>query len=383
MVAATLPWQAALAADEGSLDNIWSEQGQRPQQQQAATSGAPSGTAAPMCTVEELKKSPLVQKGGWSGIGPFKAGDDANDMADAYGNHLRMMVSGDRVTAAELLLLKDKPGNQDLLDLQMAADYLLEAVGTKAKKIARVNADMEKSKQSILFKSDSAPVSLFAGRTLVSLGRQPGQGADRWIYSIRVNSRDVSADVLKSVATGSGTAPVPGGSAETPIATSVPETVPIKPTNPPPTTATTSDTLKDQFAGVLQAWQKTKKKVVRERHLEDLNQALSGKALARQSDAIKWLINNHKYYEMTPQGITVYHYTELSPGTKYSVIAQVKEASKLIDEPSGKVIKEASDSYKVNYTIEKIDDRWLITDSAIVPAAVPATQKAQSGKDSH
>lgn len=93
---------------------------------------------------------------------------------------------------------------------------------------------------------------------------------------------------------------------------------------------------------------------------------LSGRALVRQTDAIKWLQANKKYYDMNPRSVVVDRFNELTKGQKYAVYAQVKESSKYMDEPTGQVIKDSEDTYNVNYTIEKSGDKWLISDSAIV-----------------
>ncbi len=95
---------------------------------------------------------------------------------------------------------------------------------------------------------------------------------------------------------------------------------------------------------------------------------LAGKALIRQTDAVKWLVNNHKYYEMNPKGVVVDQFAALAPAKKYMVAAQVHEAYKFIDEPTGKVLKEVDDVNKVNYTIEKnrrqvANHRFRFTDS--------------------
>src|SRR5271155_4379899 len=100
---AVLNLPAARAADDaGSLENIWAEQGQHPQQAQssAESAGVPAvGAAAPMCSVDDLQKSALALKGGWPGIGPFKAGDEGpNNLVDPSGNHLRLTVLGGKVT---------------------------------------------------------------------------------------------------------------------------------------------------------------------------------------------------------------------------------------------------------------------------------------------
>ncbi|CAN5260702.1 hypothetical protein BH10CYA1_BH10CYA1_51530 [soil metagenome] len=194
---------------------------------------------------------------------------------------------------------------------------------------------------------------------------------------------------------------------ETPKTTTVtvPQTTPIKiasATTAPRTTATTTKTattaapentepttpdessapsapvtLKDTFRDVIFGWQKLKKVAVRQRETSELATVLSGRALVRQSDAIKWLQTNKKYYDMNPKSVVVDRYTETIKGQKYAVYAQVKESSKYMDEPTGQVIKDSEDTYNVNYTIEKLGDKWLISDSAIVTQPTKATTKAR------
>ena len=149
------------------------------------------------------------------------------------------------------------------------------------------------------------------------------------------------------------------------------------------TTSTTDDSnpataplsMKDTFRDVIAGWQKLKKVAVRQRDTSELSQVLSGRALVRQSDAIKWLQTNHKYYDMNPKGIIVDRFVDLGKGQKYAVYAQVKESSKYMDEPTGQVIKDSEDTYNVNYTIEKSGDKWLISDSSIVGQPTKTTTK--------
>jgi len=142
----------------------------------------------------------------------------------------------------------------------------------------------------------------------------------------------------------------------------------------PPDEASTPLSLKDTFRDVIFSWQKLKKVAVRQRDTSELSTVLSGRALVRQSDAIKWLQTNKKYYDMNPKSVVVDRYTETIKGQKYAVYAQVKESSKYMDEPTGQIIKDSEDTYNVNYTIEKSGDKWLISDSAIV------TQPSKSTK---
>lgn len=126
-------------------------------------------------------------------------------------------------------------------------------------------------------------------------------------------------------------------------------------------------TLKDTFKELISSWQKLKKLAVRQKDTSQLSEVLTGRALVRQSDAIKWLQANKKYYDMNPKSVVVDRYVETVKGSKYAVYAQVKESSKYMDEPTGQVIKDSDESYNVNYTIEKSGDKWLISDSAIIP----------------
>ncbi|MBS1953530.1 MAG: DUF4101 domain-containing protein [Cyanobacteria bacterium SZAS-4] len=146
-----------------------------------------------------------------------------------------------------------------------------------------------------------------------------------------------------------------------------------EPSTPDETSAPAS--LKDTFRDVIFSWQKLKKVAVRQRDISELSTVLSGRALVRQSDAIKWLQTNKKYYDMNPKSVVVDRYTETIKGQKYAVYAQVKESSKYMDEPTGQVIKDSEDTYNVNYTIEKSGDKWLISDSAIVTQPNKTTTK--------
>ncbi len=151
------------------------------------------------------------------------------------------------------------------------------------------------------------------------------------------------------------------------------------------TTSTTDDSnpataplsMKDTFRDVIADWQKLKKVAVRQRDTSELSQVLSGRALVRQSDAIKWLQTNHKYYDMNPKGIVVDRFVDLGKGQKYAVYAQVKESSKYMDEPTGQVIKDSEDTYNVNYTIERSGDKWLISDSSIVGQPTKTSTKTR------
>ncbi len=141
--------------------------------------------------------------------------------------------------------------------------------------------------------------------------------------------------------------------------------------------------LKNDFRDVIQDWQTLKKTAVKERDTKLLSQALGGKALSRQTDAIKWLTSNHKYYDMTPGGAKVEKISALVANKKYAVFAEVKEKTKFVDDVTGRAAKETDDTYKVNYTIEKVGQKWLITDSALIKNTVEkSADKSGTQKDS-
>jgi len=366
----------ARAADEsaGALDSIWEDQ---------KAAGAPvpasaTSTSAPMCTVKEFQESSLVQKGGWPGVGPFKpGGGNPHELVDAGDNRLKIEVSGEKVTEAYLSLVKDNTSSNDLLDLQMSANFLLEAVGAKSPKIAEFNGQLEKNKDTVLLQSEAKPVTLSAGRYLVSIQKESANGTGRFRYSLRVNSRDISKDVLKqhSVAQGSSDgsgAPAGNGGAggESPGSTTQ-----IASTTAPPTD------LLEEFSNVIKNWQRIKKSVTRNRHAGDLAEVLAGRALALQTEAVKWLVTNRKYWEMTLKDVNVEKYSELVPAKKYTVIAQVKQSRRFVDDVSGTVLKDIEDNDKVSYTVERLGDRWFITDYSIVRSTPqPQAVRPQPGK---
>lgn len=124
-------------------------------------------------------------------------------------------------------------------------------------------------------------------------------------------------------------------------------------------------TSNDRFAAVIADWLKVKQAAVKTKQVEVLSSVLGGQALARQTNAIKWLSENHKYYDLNPKQIVLDQVKEITPGRKYRVLAQVHESYRLIDEHSGRVVKQVDDINHVNYTIENAGGRWLITDSAV------------------
>lgn len=333
-----------------------------------------------MCSLTDFKNSSLITKGGWPGVGPFKP-DGANDFSDDRQNRVHVDLSSDQITRAEMTLAsKQLSGNQqkDVLDMQMNIDFLLEAVGIKARKIQDLNSEIEKHKEALL-KNDQNPLNLVAGRYSVNIEKRSGSGGSGLDYVVVVNSLDADKKIIKQHSLSETKPPSANQDARYIYqdtsnkvdTSSKPARIAMK---PPVVTSvdhsvTATSASKPQFAAVIGGWQKVKRGAVKNRQTEDLSSILSGKALVRQMDAIKWLVTNKKFYDMTPKGVTVDQFTEIVPSKKYAVLAQVREAYRFIDEPTGHVIKEVDDVNRVNYTIEKIDGKWLITDSSLLSTA--------------
>lgn len=350
----------------------------------AATTSAPAGSA-PLCTVDSFKGSDFVKSGGWPGIGPFNATQRVpNEMKDTQDNHLHLTVNDQKVTEAELCLVKQPNAASNFINIQMTADYFLEALGVKPGKISDFNKELEKSKIEVV-KEDPKPLSLPAGKYQVSiaapseedLSSLPQDKREKIALVIKVSSRDASSDSIKSHSSVSTPVDTADDIVEQPpvkvatvpsISTAVAKT-PVRSSTTvktPPAAPAQSDALKNTFTELLKTWQAIKKTAVRNRVTSELPEVLTGKALEKQTGAIKYLMTTHKYYEMTSRGVTVSKYQELVPGKKYACFAQVKEFRRFMDDTTNKSLKDAEDTYNVNYTIEKIDGKWFISDSIVI-----------------
>ena len=365
-----LVWvQPACLAEDGSLESMWMDQPAPPSGKDEDASltvaaltppVAASSTAAPMCSLEDFKGSQFIAKGSWPGVGPFTFAA-SGEFADAAQNVIKLEAVGNQITRAELSMA---PGSattgRDFLDIEMTADFLLEALGAKPAKIAEFNGELEKNRERIM--AAKGGQSFSAGRYQMTIDRsfRANNGC-----LLVVNSLDASKAVLKE----HSVKPDPPKVAK--VSHLPPVSVPSQPVRKTAPTAAAAinpsiDPRRDEFANVIRAWQNLKKGAVRKHETAQLGDVLAGRALARQTDAVKWLATNKKYYDMNPRGVVVDKYQEQVPGKKFLVLAQVREFSKFIDEPTGQVLKEVDDKYTVNYTIEKIGDRWMITDSALL-----------------
>ncbi len=350
--------------------------------------------SAPLCATRSFFQSELIRSVSWPGVGPFKGDTDPNDLADPQENKLTLQTDGDKLTSAELFLTH-QPGNpQAFINLQMVMDFMLEALGARDKKINDFNSFLEKNKEKILKSevTELKPLTTTNGPYLISIASsKPGMKEPS--YLIQVKSKNATAELIRSHST-EAVRPVE----ETPmpnhnlIAVNVPPTrkpldiakikVPVK----QPIQAT-ADTLKQEFADTIRSWQTIKKAAVKNQDPSELSKVLSGKALDKQTVAIGWLVKKKDYYDLTPKGVVVDHYEEMSESPKrYAVFAQVREMSKLIDQTTGKQLSENDDQYNVKYTIERTGDHWTINDSDLVKPGAAATttdQTKSKGKQRH
>jgi hypothetical protein len=144
------------------------------------------------------------------------------------------------------------------------------------------------------------------------------------------------------------------------------------------TTASAGASKKETMRSLIENWQKVKRNAVKNRDITQLNTVLTGHALSVQTNGVKWLSTNHKYYEMVPKNVAISSVTEVEPNKKFTVLATVKESSKLFDEQGNKLLREAEDTYLVKYTVEKQGDKYFISDSSIEKIQTP--QDAQKKK---
>jgi hypothetical protein len=361
------------AAADSSLDSLWNDQ--------PGGSKSHDGASAPLCTIDAFRQSDLIQSGAWLGVGPFHG--DNNELVDANQNKITVSVDKDRIIGAKFSVA-DKP--TDMLKLQISADFLLESLGAKPAKIADFNTQLDGASSQLATSSNSNPVNLSAGRYLVYIFPERN-GADN-NFVIRVNSKDVDMEAIKG---GSRPTENPGWNHSTPVPTKVTVTTgsdtpavdvasvtTIHSVKPVVETPAATEDLKGAFTDLINNWQQVKCVAVKDKDATALPNILSGKALTTQTGAVKWLTDHKRHYENAPKNIVIDHYTELAKGQKYIVTAEVSETSKYIDEATGQVLKDTSDSYGVDYTVEKIGGKWYITDSAKVTAAAPKTQSNAS-----
>ncbi|MBU6450454.1 MAG: DUF4101 domain-containing protein [Cyanobacteria bacterium REEB67] len=390
--------------------------------------------AAPLCATRSFFQSELIRSVSWPGVGPFKGDSDPNDLVDPQENKLTLQTSGDKVTSAELILLH-QPGNpQGFINLEMVMDSMLEALGARDKKINDFNSFLEKNKE-VLAKNkatEEKPLKTANGPYLISIAgsgknnessyliqvksKQSAEEASRTPSNEAPESREESNTTANTTRTGSvsvatsipqNNGPGAGTSGATRTVKKPPEQTPTavestrpaakQPTKTPAkdttktgdeesTSTSGGDTLKQEFADTIRSWQSIKQEADKTRDVTLLAKVLTGKALAKQTVAIGWLVKEKKYYEITPKGVNVDKYQEISKAPqRYAVYAHVKELSRLLDDGTNKLNKETDDQYNVNYTLEKTGDHWSIYDSQLIqqPGQPIAGQSKSAPKPKH
>jgi len=396
----------------------------------SGTSGGSEGEKkslpAELCGVENFLHSGLVTGNGWPGVGPFRAcSPGPYSLIDSAQNKIGLSVDENKVVAAEMDLTGTPGPIQNFVNLQMNTDFLLEALGARAAKIHEMNAQLEKNQTNIATSLAAQPVVIEAPPYAL-LVEKPVGSPDSVGFRVRISDKAIVAPDKVQIAMAQPDA----APALTPTNTAIPpKYVPKpRPTTLPPansaktgsgtTSATaapnpeseqkyndllnsvTSETTqtpsnergiagvkisqrKKEFVNMIEAWQITKKAAVKKRSTAELSTALSGEALRRQTEAIKWLQGKHWHYDMTPKGVTVTLVEEKVPDQAYLVHAQVREASKLIDDSSGQIVKEGDDVYNVIYTMELNGDKWFITDSRLLQTQAPPSAKPSATAPKH
>lgn len=368
-----------------------------------------------LCSLSAFQNSDLLRTAAWPGVGPFTAESD-NKFVDPQDNKLKLHVDGDHVTACELLLNNQNGSKQSILNLEMTCDFMLEALGAKGNKISEFNTYFEKNKDKIATSKANSEnqMKTTSGSYVIALAGG-GQSASNSVL-IQVTSKNKvltdeqslassispaktePVDETPTVASPATTAPTrtapikstptKGITAKagvtktgtikpaTTVASSKPAAKPTKlettetapeavKTEPEP--AATKDPLRDELAGAIRTWQTIKKSALKDRNPAGLSKILSGTLLQRQTDSIKALTDSKHYYELTPKGVVVEKYTELSSSPpKYSVYAKVMELTKIMKDGATKPEKETDDTYSVNYTVERSGDHWTISNSLLL-----------------
>ena len=349
------------------------------------------GLTAPLCKFSALTGSDFIKTGGWPGVGPFAQDKTEGDaLVDEAKNKLKVKLSGEDVTHAELLLVNQPPKPNQLLAVQMTADFLLEAVGAQSGKIADFNSALLQNQEK-LSSGEDATVNLKAGTYVVQIQKKPAQDATvpgNVAYLIALDNS--KAPVVASAATpkvdntnfsiftpnagsqaSSNTTPttISNPSKTAPSSNSATASSTAKSTTPSTTKTTiaskppTEDLLHRQFSNLINNWQQIKRSAVKTRQSDSLSRILGGKALSTQNNAIQWLLDNKKFYEMTPLELKIVTYREVTPGSKYEVDTYIKERRQLMNANTMKAEKDSTSAYNVVYTVEKIRGSWLITDT--------------------
>jgi hypothetical protein len=357
---------------------------------------------AAACQLESFLHSNIVLGTSWPSVGPFKTTTPGPySLVDSAHNRIGLAVQDNKVMAAELDLLGGSNQIENFANLEMGADFLMEALGSKPKKINEINAQLE-ANTAVVNGSFTGPIGLVCDPYVIILNKGDSplscklrasnkymQGAE----TAQISMADVN-DVAVPTTLDAPPHKAPSASTRRPPTTAaVPTPDTSAPTATPPSdkyerlldsvtkesgstapgssgprglAGARTEGRKQEFLELIQSWQRLKKTAVKQRTTAHLSEVLAGAALTRQSGALKTLAEGHKYFDMTPKSVQVDRVEEMVPDKKYYVYAQIKENSKYVDESSGQIIKETDDTYKVRYVVEQAGDHWVISDSALI-----------------
>ncbi|MDR3613967.1 MAG: ARC6/PARC6 family protein [Candidatus Obscuribacterales bacterium] len=386
---ASTTWSSNSASKSDSADDERSAKGK-------AKNAKKISTVAPLCTIDSFARSALVQTGAWANVGPFKMSEGgASQLVDDAKNSIKLKANRQQKITGVEMVMKGRPAH-DFMSVEMATDFLLEALGSKPGRISELNTQLETMKSKLL-KQGTGEQNFNAGRYLIAI--KPLTPAS---LGISVSSADASAEAIKDhsqnttdLATVDNTDEDSAAEIRRRVNAMIhrgPEatrrddaqSTTKKPKSPQPTEApaaedtpeaSSNDSVKDALTKVLQNWQQIKKVAVKTRDTKALSKVLAGNALSKQTKGVKWLAEHHKYYDTTPLSVDILKYAEVTKGTKYIVTARVKEASKFYEDGQSTPLRMSEDSYNVNYTVDKVGDHFVISDSAMVDLSAPLSPK--------
>ncbi len=408
---------------EGSMDEVWSDSHGNTSPG-VGTPGTPVVTAPDSFSVTKLKSSEFVNLGSWPQIGPFEDTDNKDVLKDRFENKLTIAASDDSITSAQLDLSKNPGKFDEKMRVQVALDFLLESLGAKSGDIATINNSIDREFEKV----NQEALNIGAGPYQVALAKNGAetqgfsmtvtkavQPANTVATTNGVNSQEQTEQTSTSSSTSESwnqtvsktesglenTSPTVSDNPQTQYKTTpngtpytrTPKSTQIASINPgsskfsiqttSPTASSTSvsvkttqernlpqakskeEKLRQDFENLVVGWQNIRRSVVKSRQTQNLTKILGGKALANQSQAIKWLLDHDMYYEFEPRSLKMTDFRALVPDTKYEVDISIQERQKKFSAKTMKILTDVEKDYKATYTVEKIRGAWLITDSVL------------------
>ncbi len=373
-------------AKEGSMEEVWSD---HPSTQGGANAQA-AATTSNNFSLNQFKSSEFVNLGSFPGLGPFEDTDNKDVLKDKFENKITIATTEDKITSAQLDLGKSEGKFEAKMRLQIALDYLLESLGAKSGDIAFINNSVERDFEKInQAQNQEEGLSVSAGPYHVALAKAvPDTNAaftmtvtkaelpvNTVATAITVTTDNTNTSTDTTTTTNTDTNTIIRRPRNTPTInpadskfsiSTVPPNLNSTRTTPertPPPAKSEDDVLRTQFENLVVGWQNIRRAVVKNRQTQNLTKILGGKALANQSQAIKWLLDNDMYYEFELRSLKMTGFKAIVPGSKYEVNISIQERQKKFSAKTMKMISDAEKDYKATYTVEKIRGAWLIMDS--------------------